>query len=110
MEVGLGLKSLLSLSCSVGKYLLEFLCPRMGCFRPCLCKSDGASGCRFLSFGGKVTPGCLNAAEGQLRDNIQTIQNTSQEGLFLHVSFIVGLPYETLADLAQTMTFIYEQI
>ncbi|MEK6557400.1 MAG: radical SAM protein, partial [Candidatus Margulisiibacteriota bacterium] len=71
------------------------------------------AGCRFLSFGVEShSQAVLNAAgKGTtVEDNIQTIQNTSQEGLFLHVSFIVGLPYETLADLAQTMTFIYEQI
>jgi radical SAM superfamily enzyme YgiQ (UPF0313 family) len=71
------------------------------------------SGATFLSFGIEShSQSVLNHVRKgtTVGDNQRVIKEASDAGLFLHTSFIVGLPEESLMDMCKTLEFIKKNI
>jgi len=71
------------------------------------------AGLRFISIGVEShSQFVLNRVKKGTRiaDNIHTIRHLSQAGLFLHISFIIGLPGESLEYCIDTLEFVKDMI
>lgn len=71
------------------------------------------AGCSFISLG--IESNSQNVLDTvkkgvSVEDNLKNIQQLSNAGIFIHASFIIGLPYENTSDFLETTRFIKENI
>jgi radical SAM superfamily enzyme YgiQ (UPF0313 family) len=80
-------------------------------FTPELCRKLYQAGCRMLAFG--LESGCQRVLDlmnkGTKKEYIsQTLQNSSDAGIWNHVCIIVGFPTETCDEARETLEFLKE--